>query len=454
MDKRRYLALALPVIIHQLATTSVSFIDVLMITRLGSDCIAASGICQNLYFVYYLFAGGIAGGAAIFSAQYYGRKDYSGIHKMLGIALTTVISSLSVLVVIGFFAAKPLILLTAGDAAPNVVALGVSYFQIALFSYLFQGVSLCFAYTMRSIGRPGPVLLIALVSLGCKVLLNYMLIFGYWGWPALGIRGAAMALVITRFIEMLLTLLWVYTKEKPLAATIKQLLGFDWPLLKKVISVSLPVMVNDVMFSIGMLFYVGAYCRIATDALSAVEVANTIQSFFTTVVIGLGAATAVVVGNKIGSGEEKDLMQLGWHYFRVSIVAGLAVGAMIIATIPITTVMFKVEPEIGEMVRKLLLVYGFCLVLRSISIMMTMGVLRGGGDTKFAFLIETSTIWLVGVPAVLIAALVFRWPVEYVVAFTYLEQLVKGTACLIRFKSGKWVHNLVKDKRQDLENLA
>ncbi|MEG1536840.1 MAG: MATE family efflux transporter [Clostridiales bacterium] len=192
----------------------------------------------------------------------------------------------------------------------------------------------------------------------------------------------------------------------------------------------------------------GAYSRIAVQALAAVEVANTIQNFFTTVVIGLGAATAVVVGNMIGEGRADQVLLVGRRYLWIAIGAGVGVGALMVATIPLTVVIFPIEAAVLAMVRKLLWVYGLCLPLRAISIMMTMGLLRGGGDTTFAFLVESSTIWLVGVPAVLISALVFKWPIHYVVAFTYLEQVAKGIACLIRFTRGKWIHNLVEQPLQ------
>ncbi|MEG1661903.1 MAG: MATE family efflux transporter, partial [Clostridiales bacterium] len=354
MDKKKYLSLVLPVVLHQLVTTAVSFIDVLMISELGAVNVAAVGICQNLYFIYYLFTTGMAGGMGIFISQYWGQKDIENIRRMLRMALVVVNSALIVLVLGGYFAAETVIHMTAGDAAPEVVQLGVDYFHLAMLSYLFSGVSLCFAYALRSIDKPGPVLLIALLSLGLKVLLNYGLIFGNWGCPAMGIRGAAVALVITRMVEMVMTMLWVYKKEKILAIKFRHLFDFSWPMLKKLMKISLPVMINDVMYAVGMLFYVGAYSRIAVQALAAVEVANTIQNFFTTVVIGLGAATAVVVGNMIGEGRADQVLLVGRRYLWIAIGAGVGVGALMVATIPLTVVIFPIEAAVLAMVRKLL----------------------------------------------------------------------------------------------------
>ncbi len=442
MSYRAFFRLALPIICQQIISLSIGFIDVLMISRLGPQVIAAGGICNQINLVYYLIGTGIAAGMTVFVAQYWGNRDLPGIKRMLGIALSGAIICQTVLGALFLWQADGILQLIAGKKDPAVITYGLDYMRIVIFSFLPQAITTCFSFAMRAIGKPKPALVLSIFAVPCNAVLNYVFIFGKLGFPALGIGGAALATTITKVLEMVCLVLYVYRREKVLAASLKELFDFKWPLVKASIKVALPVIYGDVLWAVAMVCYVSAFSRISTDAMAAVQVTNSIGNLFYAVIISISATAAVLIGNMIGEGRQKEVQTYSRKCIHLSLWAGAAVGVALIVTYPLTIRFFNVEEQLVKYVIGLLLVQGLCMPMRAACSMLIVGILRGGGDTTFAFWSETFTMWVIGMPSAFLGAIVLGWEIHWVVLLTYVEVLVKAVICYCRFRRGHWLHNL------------
>ncbi|MEG1501603.1 MAG: MATE family efflux transporter, partial [Clostridiales bacterium] len=381
MIYRKFFTLAIPIMLQQLISLSVSFVDVLMLSRLGSEAIAAGGICNQIYFVFFALAMGIGGGMGVFMAQYWGKKDIEGIRKVLGMTLVCVLISFGFLMVIVFCLSKPLMIGISGGEDAQVIEMGVDYLRLVLFAYIFGAVTTCYSFALRSIGKPQPALYLSIFSVLCNILLNYILIFGKMGFPALGISGAAIATSVSKFLEMLLMIVYIYGFDKVLNGSKKQLLNFDGLLFKKFIQITIPVVMNDVMWSICMVLYSSAYSRVSTDAMAAVQVTNSIVNMFISVPVSLCSAASVIVGNMIGGAKIKESIENSRKYLRLSLLFGMVVGFLLFISQPLVFYCFTIEAELSSMVKSLLLIHSICMPIRSVCIMLLSGILRGGGDT-------------------------------------------------------------------------
>jgi putative MATE family efflux protein len=438
---RDMLALAIPVAFQQFITASLSMMDVLMVGQLGETSVAALGLANQIFFLLILFLFGVTSGMAIFTAQYWGRGDVENIRKVLGICLVIAVS-----VAIGFTLAASLIpqmLMSFYTEDREVIRLGSEYLRIVSVSYIMMAITVSYISVLRSITMVKLTVFVAVIALGLKTILAYLLIFGIGIFPELGVRGAAIGTAFGWTFECILLLVLVYTRKTPLAANPLTLFRFSRPFALTVLKTSMPAAINEVLWSLGITTYNAVYARIGTDAIAAVNINATIEELVFVLFIGLGNASAVMVGNKIGAGG-KDM---AFEYGRRFLILGVALaimGGMIVLTVRDTVIgLYPLSPSGVIDLYGLMTVYAFSSWLRVFNFMLFIGALRAGGDTRYSMFIELFSIWMVGVPAALIGGFVLQFPVYGVYALVLLEEAVKAVIVFRRFLSRKWIHDLV-----------
>jgi putative MATE family efflux protein len=438
---RDMLALAIPVAFQQFITASLSMIDVLMVGQLGETSVAALGLANQIFFLLILFLFGVTSGMAIFTAQYWGREDVENIRKVLGICLIIAVS-----VAIGFTLAATLIPQTlmrfyTGDR--EVIRLGSEYLRIVGVSYIMMSIAVSYISVLRSITMVRMTVFVAVIALGLKTILAYLLIFGIGMFPELGVRGAAIGTAFGWTFECILLLVLVYVRKTPLAANPLTFFRFSRPFALTVLKTSMPAAINEVLWSVGITTYNAVYARIGTDAIAAVNINATIEELVFVLFIGLGNASAVMVGNKIGAGG-KDM---AFEYGRRFLILGVALailGGMIVLTVRNTVIgLYPLSPSGVIDLYGLMTVYAFSSWLRVFNFMLFIGALRAGGDTRYSMFIELFSIWMVGVPAAMIGGFVLQFPVYGVYALVLLEEAVKAVIVFRRFLSRRWIHDLV-----------
>jgi Na+-driven multidrug efflux pump len=254
--------------------------------------------------------------------------------------------------------------------------------------------------------------------------------------------GAALATLIARVLETIILLIVVYSKEGPLRSTIKELFHFDLAYVKRAYQTILPVILNDIFWGLASLVYIAVYGRLGTQAVAAIQIVNTVNNLFMVVAFGLSSAAAVLIGNSIGAGREDLVHAYTRKLMITSVEVSLIMGVFLAVTSPLILNFFEVSAMVRDSAQAILYMISIIFFIRVLGIMLVVGILRGAGDASRALLIETITMWLVGVPMILLGAFVLKLPVHYVYALAISEEIVKVALSLARLRSGKWIRNL------------
>jgi putative MATE family efflux protein len=284
---------------------------------------------------------------------------------------------------------------------------------------------------------------VAVLALGLKTILAYVLIFGLAGFPALGVRGAAIGTSIGWTFECILLVILVYVLKTPLAANPLSFFRFNRPFVMNVLRTSMPAAINEVLWSVGITTYNAVYARIGTDAIAAININATIEELGFVLFIGIGNACAVMVGNKIGEGHKDIAFEYGRRFVILGIISALIGGAIVLAVRDAVIGLYQISPSAAHSLRALMLVYALSVWIKIFNFMLFIGAMRAGGDTRYAMFTELFSIWVIGVPLALIGGFVLHLPVYGVYALVLLEEAAKAIIIFRRFISRKWIHDLV-----------
>jgi putative MATE family efflux protein len=438
---RSMLSLAIPVAIQQFITASLNMVDVIMVGQLGEASIAALGLANQVFFLLILFLFGVTSGMAIFTAQFWGKGDEERIRKVMGICLTVAISVGTLFTLAATLIPETVLSFYTED--PEVIALGSSYLRIVGFSYIFMAITTSYYAILRSITLVRLTVIVSVIALILKTILGYLLIFGIGPFPMLGVRGAAFGTAFGWVFQCLLILILVYRLKTPLAANPLTFFRFERAFLVDVLKTAMPAAANEVFWSVGITIYNAVYARIGTDAIASVQISAAVEEIVYVFFIGLGNACAIMIGNKIGEGKKELAFEYGRRYTILTVMLALLAGLLVLFVRGPVVSLYEVSPQAAENARMLMLIFASTAWLRSINFILFVGVLRAGGDTRFAMFMELTTIWVVGVPAALIGGFVLRLPVTGVYMLVLLEELVKVFVITRRYLSRKWIHDLV-----------
>lgn len=439
---RRMISIALPIMLQNLLISSLSFVDTLMIGQLGSNEIAAVGLANQMFFLINLFYFGISSGASIFVSQFWGAGNKENIQKVMGIALTTGAAGAAIFSAISIVIPEVVMHIFTYDEA--VVLRGCQYLRVVGISYIFSAVTSVYSTTLRSTGDAKTPLVIACFALTFNALFNWLLIFGIGPFPRMEVAGAALATTGSRFIEMMALIIWSQVRKTP--AALKPKLAFKWDkvFLKAFFPTCLPVVFNEVLWALGMTTYKIAFSRMGIDVIASVNVTEAINSLFFVAMMGVSNATAIMIGIKIGQGDQATAKLYGKRFVMIGLWLGTFIGVFMAAASPFIPRLFNVSSEIFTMTSRSLLV-GACLMpIKSVNMNIIVGILRSGGDTKFSMFAEMIGVWGVGVPCAFLGALVLHLPIWWLYLLLGLEELCKFIIGTTRVRSGRWLNDLAR----------
>jgi putative MATE family efflux protein len=432
--------IAIPIIIQQFTFSGLNMLGVVFVGQKGEVSVAAVGLAGQLAFLLNLVHFGIISGAAMFTAQFWGRKDVPNLRRVLGLCLILAISASLIFFTLAQFLPSQILSIYTKD--PEVIALGTSYVRVFSWTYLFFAITFSYALVMRSTGDVRTPTTVSVSALLLSTFLSYSLIFGKFGLPELGIQGAAVAAVIARALECITLISTTYAKKSPVAASLKELTNFDRTFLVKVIKPMSPVIINELFWALGTTTYNAIYGRMGTESFAAMNIVSTIEQLAFVIFIGIANATSVSVGNRIGAGQEDEAYLYAGRSIGLGIAGGILIGLLLqLVKAPILS-LYNVSPEVIENAGNVINVITFFLWLRVNNMTIVVGILRAGGDTRFSMFIDGFIIWLVGVPMAYLGANVWGLPVYLVYLCAMSEEATKWLLGIHRYFSRKWIHNL------------
>lgn len=439
---RRLYKIAFPIALQQFIMSSLNMVGVVMIGQLGAVPVAAVGLANQIFFLLNLMLFGITSGSAMFTAQLWGKRDVPNIRKVLGLALTLGLTAGSIFLVIAeFFPAGALSIYTKDS---SVIALGSDYLRMIGFSFLLYAISFCYSAVLRSTGDVQTPLYVTFTALSLNTLLSYALIFGKLGLPSLGVHGAAIAVLASRIVECS-TLLWLtYRKDSPAAGKLRELFGYNLAFAGKVLKPVLPVVANEMLWSMGTTAYSVVYARISTEAIAAMNIVGSIDQMALVLFNAIGHACAVLVGNRIGAGEEEHAFRYAARTEALGMLGAVGIGSIVLVSANPVLSLYNVPPTVIDYAHRVLTILGLLLWLRASNMILFIGIFRSGGDTRFALILDGVIIWVVGVPLAFAGAFLFHLPVYWVYLLVMSEEITKWVLGVYRFFSRKWIHNLAK----------
>lgn len=432
--------LALPITLQNLVLSSLNLVDTIMIGGLGENAIAGVGLANQYFFLLNLLLFGIVSGSSIFTAQYWGSKDIKNIRKVLGICIIAGGTGAFLFSIGALFFPNEILGIFSKDQ--SVINLANEYLRIVLFSYFITAVTFAYSFSLRSTGDAKTPLVVSVIALGTNTLLNYLLINGHLGLPRMGVAGAAVATVIARVIEISLLLWAVYSKRMVVAASISEMTDLTAGFVRQFFKVTAPVILNESMWGLGVTMYAIAYARMGTDVFASTNISGTIEKIVWVIFMGVGNACAVMIGNKIGSGDESEVFLYAKRFAIIAPAIAILSGAIIIFISSWVLTPYEVSPLVLDYARKNLIVFCLFMWAKVFNYINIVGILRSGGDTTFCLILDTAGVWLIGIPLAFLGGFVFHLPIYLVYALVQVEEVIKLIIGIPRLASKKWINNL------------
>ena len=445
---RSLVTLAVPISLQNLVTFAVSFADNVMIGSLGDDAISGVYIGGQLQSVLQMFVGGIEGAILILAAQYWGKKDTQSIRKVvsIGIKFALAVGLLSSLVAVLF----PQWVIRTFTTEPGVIQEGAAYVQIVGFTYLFFSVSQVMIAAMRSVETARIGLYISCMALVINVCLNYVFIFGHFGFPAMGVRGAALATLVSRILEMCVGVGYVLFVDKKLRFGLKDLLHTDRQLLRDFIRYGLPVIGGQVVWAINSLANTKILGYYSAGVIAAASITGMLHNLVYVWMNGMSSAVGIITGKTVGAGQYEKMKEYSKTVQMIFLFVGLISGAAVFLARDGFISLYNASPEAQAYSRQFINVISVTIIGTCYQAACLFGLVKSGGDISFVFKNDTIFVFLVVIPSSLLA----MWlgaPPWVVFACLKCDQILKCFVAIVKINRYNWMKNLTRDNTSQEE---
>ncbi len=439
---KRLFAVALPIVAQQLITSSVQLVDNVMVGQLGDSAVSSVSVVNQLYFVMMLITFGAIGGAGIFTAQYFGSKDFEKLKETFRFKLLTALTVFTLSLIIFTFFGKFLISLFTDN--PVTIENGMSYLKIIRWGILPWVISVAIANTFRDIGITKPLMWNSFAAIVTNTVLNYLLIFGKFGFPEMGIEGAAIATIISRGVEF--TLMFVLLQRKGIIfnTKLKDLFRVEKKVFIGILVMAFPLMINELLWSTGQTMFMQAYSLRGENALAALYISGAISQLVFVTFGGIATGIAVLVGNTLGRNELEEAKDNAKKLIAFAVAFAFFMGAVLFILSFFILNIYDVEPETIRIAKYTIRVNALFIPVYSFNVAIYF-TLRAGGDTRSTLLMDAGYMWIVSVPIIFLLSRFTALPVTLLFLITQCLDVPKGLFAISRLRKGHWIKNLAKN---------
>ena len=435
-------ALVVPMALQNLINVGVTAADVVMLGKVSEKVLSGASLAGQIQYIMVLFLFGLTSGATVLTAQYWGKGDKTAIEKILALGIRSAVIVTAIFTIAAFTIPASLMRIFTND--PQVIAEGVKYLRIVACSYIIMGITNVYLYVMRSIERVIVATVVYLVSFLCNVVFNAIFIFGLFGFPALGIRGAAIATLIARIMELVLVCGYAKIYNKDVKFRVHYFLHQDKLLVRDFLVYSLPVVLNEVMWGLGTSANTAVLGHMGSSAVAANSVAQVARQLATVVSFGLSSATAIYLGKTIGEKKTEYAKAYAKRFLILSIIMGILGGTVILAVSPLASAALTLSGTAKEYLRIMFFVMSYFVVGQAINTTLVVGVFRSGGDTRFGLILDMTTMWCCSILFGFLAAFVFKLSVPVVYVILMSDEIIKIPITYKRYRSYKWLNDVTR----------
>ncbi len=431
------LSIAVPVVLQNMITIGVNIMDTLMLGNYGEVQLSASSLANEFINIYHIMCMGMSMGAAVLTAQYYGAGNNPSLKKIVTIVLRMGLVIAAAFTVVTLLFPEELMQLYTPDE--DVIEKGVLYFRISAVTYVLLGVSLILTNILRTVHQVRFPLVLSIVTFFVNVFFNWVFIYGRLGAPEMQIEGAALGTVIARLVECGSLVTYFFVFDKRIGYRIKDLFMKCSDHVRVYITYAIPVMVSDTLLALGnsavsiIMGHIGASFVAANSIISQTVRLSTVFNQ------GLSSASSVITGNTLGKGERDKAYHQGVTFLCLSILIGLAAAVIILLISPLLVESFNITQETKDIAYQLMASVSVMMVFQTVQSVLTKGVLRGGGDTRFLMLADILFLWLASIPLGYLCGLVWHLSPFWIYAALKIDWVIKSVWCIFRLRSKKWI---------------
>jgi putative MATE family efflux protein len=434
--------LVLPMALQNLINVGVTSADVIMLGQVGETSLSAASLAGQVQFIMTLIFFGLTSGAAVLTAQYWGKKDIRSIEKILAITMRFAILIAVIFTVAALLFPVPIMKLFTAEEA--VLKEGVEYLKIIGLSYIFVAITMIYLNVMRSVERVIISTVVYSVSLIINVILNAIFIFGLFGLEPMGVRGAALATLIARIAELIIV--WFYARKinRMVRFHFKDLFDIDKVLLKDFLIFSIPVMLNELIWGAGTAANAAIIGHLGSPVVAASSVTQVTRQLAMVVAFGIANATAIIIGKAIGEQKEELAKVYAKRFIRLTLIVGVIGSLVILGVSRIAQSQMTLSQDAKYYLNIMMFVMSYFALGQAYNTTMVVGVFRAGGDTRFGLILDATTLWGCSILFGALAAFVWKLPIPLVYMIIMSDEIIKLPLTTLRYKSYKWVRNVTR----------
>lgn len=439
---RTMLSIAVPVMLQNLLFSSLTFIDTLMIGRLGDLPLAAVGMAGKWTWFLGIVLFGFSSGAAVFIAQYYGAGDERGIHRTHGLMGLCALSVSLLFTALALLIPEKIIGLFTRD--PEAIRTACVYLRIVALAYPFQALRRTAGTVLESTQQVVIPFASAVCSVATNVVFNALLIYGLCGFPRLGVAGAAIATVMASVVDAAVIHAVGLRRGKLLRAPLSQLMDVRGDFVMRYLRIGAPALFNETTWALSNLVYSAIYGHMSTQAYAAITICKSIEDLSCVAIFGLASSCAVMLGSYVGQGDMEKTRGCARYHLKLTVLLSLVIGLGVVLWRGGILSVFGVSEAVRADAAAVLVVYGLELALRNVPYMLVVGIFRAGGDTRYALFVDFASAYLIGIPLTAAAGLVLHLSVPLTYLIMYLsEDVLKVFLYGRHFLSEKWIKPVI-----------
>lgn len=434
---RRVASIAIPITLQSLITIGVNLIDTIMLGAVGETALSAASQGNQFILFFNICCMGVGMGAAVLTSRFFGASEMRSLKMSITIALRIAILLALIFTLINAFATWQVISLYTKEN--DVREAGVAFLKWSTPGFFLSGISLVCTQIMRSVNLVRVPLIASFSAFFINIGANYIFIFGKLGMPAMGVRGAALGTVLARCVEFTVITVSFFIMDKRIKYRIKDIFNKCSDMLREYMRISTPVLVSDALLGLGLNVVAMVMGQIGSTFVSANAITSVAQQLSTVFIQGVSFASSIITGQTLGEGRIQDAKRQGYTFLCLGIIIGIVAGAIIFLIRTPVINAYKVTDDTKQIAEKLMDAISIIVVFQAANSILTKGVLRGGGDTKFLMVADILFLWVMSIPLGALAALVWGVPVFWVYICLKIDQFLKAIWCVFRLKSGKWI---------------
>jgi len=446
-DKQFYktaVMLALPIVLQNMITIGVNIMDTVMLGSYGEIQLSGSSLANEFINIFHILCMGMGCGAAVLTAQFWGRKDIASLKHAVTIMIRICLSLAVIFTVVTV--AVPSFIMSIFTDDPAVIEKGRIYFLWSSPTYILMGISLTMTLILRSVRKVMLPLITSIICFFVNIFFNWVFIFGNLGAPEMQIAGAALGTVIARVVEAGIIAGYILIKDRDIGYRIRDIFSSCGGLLPTYMKYSIPVLISDGMLALGNSMVSVIMGHISTEYVAANAIVATVVRLSTVFTQGLGQASSVMTGNALGRGEKDTAYTQGVTFVNLSIVIGIAAGLIILTICPFIIGLYNIEDATRDIAYQLMYAVSIMVVFQSSQSVLTKGVLRGGGDTKFLMFADVAFLWIASIPLGALCGLVWQFSPFVIYIALKIDWIIKTVISMFRLYSKKWIKIVDKNR--------